>query len=130
MRTSKRARRDAKQLFRCCFVDGLLDEGRVREVVRRVLAEKPRGYLAVLSHFQRLVKLDLQRRTATVESAVPLTPALRDSLKANLERVGGGGLSISFAANPALLGGIRIKVGCDVYDGSIETRLARLAESF
>jgi F-type H+-transporting ATPase subunit delta len=107
----------------------LLDEGRAREVVRRVLAERPRGYLAVLGHFQRLLKLDLQRRTATVESAVPLPPEMRASLTANLERVGGRGLSISFAENPALIGGLRIKVGCDVYDGSIQTRLARLAES-
>ena len=130
MRTSKQARREAKQLFRFCCVDGLLDEERAREVVRRVMVQKARGYLGVLSHFQRLVKLDLQRRTASVESAVPLAPVMRDSLKANLERVGGRGLSIAFSANPALLGGLRIKVGCDVYDGSIQTRLARLAESF
>ena len=130
MRTSKQARRDAKQLFRSCCVEGLLDEGRAREVVRRVLEQKPRGYLNVLAHFQRLVKLDMQRRTATVESAVPLSPVLRDTLKANLEKVGGRGLSIVFAENPALIGGLRVKVGCDVYDGSIQTRLARLAESF
>jgi len=130
MKTTRQARRDAKQLFRSCCIEGLLDEGRVREVVRRVLEEKPRGYLAILSHFQRLVKLDMQRRTATVESAVPLTADLRERLKANLERVGGRGLSLAFAENPALIGGLRIKVGCDVYDGSIQTRLARLAESF
>lgn len=130
MKTNRQARRDAKQLFRSCCVAGLLDEGAAREVVRRVLEEKPRGYLAILSHFQRLVKLDLQRRTATVESAVPLSPAMRESVQANLERVGGRGLNLSFAENPALIGGLRIKVGCDVYDGSIQTRLARLGESF
>jgi len=29
-----------------------------------------------------------------------------------------------------LIGGLRIKVGSDVYDGSIQARLNRLAESF
>lgn len=130
MKTPKQARRDAKQLFRSCCVDGLLDEGRARQVVGRVLAEKPRGYLAVLSHFQRLVKLDVERRTATVESAVPLAAELRDRLEANLGRLGGRGLGISFKENPALIGGLRVQVGCDVYDGSIQTRLARLGESF
>ena len=130
MKTSKQARRDAKHLFRGCCVDGLLDEGRAREAVRRLLDEKPRGFLGVLSHFQRLVKLDIERRTATVESAVPLTSELREELKASLERVGGRGLSIAFAENPSLIGGLRVKVGCDVYDGSIRTRLARLAERF
>jgi F-type H+-transporting ATPase subunit delta len=130
MRTTRQARREAKHLFRSCCVDGLLDEGRAREVLRRVLEAKPRGYLAVLSHFQRLVKLDVQRRTATVESAVALPSAMRDHLQANLARIGGRGLSIRFSENPTLIGGLRIKVGCDVYDGSIQTRLARLAESF
>jgi len=130
MKTSKQARRDAKQLFRACCVDGLLDAERARETVRLVLAEKPRGYLAVLSAFQRLLKLDIERRTATVESPAPLRPDTRDDLKASLERIGGPGLNLSFVENPALIGGLRIKVGCDVYDGSIQTRLARLADSF
>ena len=58
MRTSKQSRRDAKQLFRSCMVSGLLDEGRVRQVVQRLIASKPRGYFAILSHFHRLVNLD------------------------------------------------------------------------
>jgi F-type H+-transporting ATPase subunit delta len=42
----------------------------------------------------------------------------------------GQGLDISFAQNPALIGGLRIKVGSDVYDGSVQSRLAALQESF
>lgn len=130
MKTSRQARRDAKELFRCCLVDGLLDEPRVRDAVNRVLAEKPRGYFAILSHFQRLVKLELQRRAAKVESAVPLTPALTAEVQANLSRLYGAGLSFAFGANPALIGGLRIQVGCDVYDGTVQARLERLAETF
>ena len=130
MKISKQARRDAKQLFRSCRVDGVLDEARVREVVRQVLARKPRGYLAILGHFQRLVRLDVDRRTATVESAILLLPPLRQSIQANLERLGGQGLTVTFKEDAALIGGLRVRIGCDVYDGSIQTRLARLAESF
>jgi len=50
----------------------VLDEAKVRQIVQQVIAAKPRGYVAILSHFQRLVKLDLDRRTARVESPVPL----------------------------------------------------------
>lgn len=130
MKISKQARRDAKQLFRGCLQAGVLDEGRVRQVVARVLAARPRDYLALLSHFQRLVRLDVQRRTAVVASAVPLAPELQASIGANLQRLGGGALALEFREDPALIGGLRVKVGCDVYDGSIQTRLARLAESF
>jgi F-type H+-transporting ATPase subunit delta len=130
MRISKQARRDAKQLFRSCRVNGLLDENRVRRAVSLVVAQKPRGYLAVLGHFQRLVKLDLERRTARVESAVAVPDALRSAVTANLTRRYGAGLDLSFGVNPRLIGGMRVKVGSDVFDGSVRARLDALAESF
>lgn len=130
MKISKQARRDAKQLFNLCKVNGLLDENKVRQVVTQVIAQKPRGYVAILSQLQRLVKLDLDRRTATIESAVPTSPALQESIKANLTKRYGSGLNLSFTVNPALLGGLRIQVGSDVYDGSVAARLAELEQSF
>lgn len=130
MKISKQARRDAKELFRSCLVQGLLDDQRARQAVQQVLQAKPRGYLAVLSHFHRLVKLDVQRRTARIESAVPLPADLQAQVQASLGRVYGAGLDVSFAQNSALIGGMRIKVGCDVFDGSVQARLASLEESF
>ncbi len=130
MRVTKQARRDAKSLFRNCQVQGLLDEDRVRQAVTGVLQLRPRGYMATLHYFTRLVKLDLDRRAARVESAEPLTPELTASVGANLERLYGAGLTTVFAANPALVGGMRIRVGSDVYDGSIQGRLEVLNESF
>jgi len=130
MRISKQTRRDAKQLFRICLVNSLLDENRVRQAVQRVVAAKPRGYLAILSHFERLVKIELARRTAKVETAAPLTPDLQANVQASLSRAYGPGLNISFAQNPELIGGLRIKVGSDVYDGSVKARLTALEEQF
>src|SRR6266702_1171892 len=124
MKITKQARREAKQLFRGCLVNGLLQEDRARQVVQRVIELKPRGYLAILNHFQRLVKLEVERRTAKVESAVPLPADLQASVQASLARIYGPGLALSFAQNPALIGGLRVKVGSDVYDGSIQARLA------
>lgn len=126
MKISKQARRDAKQLFNTCKVSGVLDDGRVRQTVTAVIAQKPRGYVGILSHFQRLVKLDIERRTALVESPVALAGALQESVKANLSKRYGAALSIGFAVNPALIGGLRVKVGSDVFDGSVKARLADL----
>ena len=130
MKIPKKARREAKQLFRACMVQSLLDEGRVRSVARLVLERKPRSYLAVLSHFTRLVRLEIKRRQARVESAIPLAPALQASVQANLTRLYGEGLQVSFEPNTALIGGLRVQVGCDVYDGSVQSRLAELANRF
>jgi F-type H+-transporting ATPase subunit delta len=130
MKITKQAKREAKELFCACLANGLLEDNRVRQAVQRVLAARPRGYLAILSHFQRLVKLDLQRRTAKIESATPLAADLQASVQAGLSRIYGPGLDTSFMQNPALIGGLRIKVGSDVYDGSVQARLAALQDSF
>lgn len=130
MKISKQAKRDAKQLFSACKSNGLLDEGRVRQSVQAVVARKPRGYVAILSHFQRLVKLDLDRRAALVESAVALSPAQQAAVQQNLMQRYGQGLNIAFAQNTALIGGLRIKVGSDLIDGSVQNRIAALADSF
>ena len=129
MKISKQARRDAKSLFQTCKVNGLLEDNRARQAVSAVIARKPRGYVAILQHFQRLVKLDLYRRTARVENAVETPPELMNSIRANLERRYGSGLNISFGINPGLIGGLRIKVGSDVYDGSVKARLEALQSS-
>jgi len=130
MKISKQSRRDAKQLFRSCLNNGLLDENRVRDAVQAVITEKPRGYMAILAQLQRLVKFDLDRRTAKVESAVALLPEQQTAVQGSLSRKYGAGLNISFSQDPALLGGLRIQVGSDVYDGSVKARLESLREAF
>lgn len=129
-KTIRQASRQSKQLFRLCLVNGRLDEDRVRKVVERVIASKSRGYLLLLSHFQRLVKLDSARHTAEVESAMPLPPDLRTSVQADLETLYGQGINILFAHRPELIGGMRVKVGSDVYDGSVQSGLAALERKF
>jgi F-type H+-transporting ATPase subunit delta len=130
MKTAKQGKREARQLFRLCLLNERLDEGRVRRVVQRMIESKRRGYFVLLSHFQRLVRLDRERHTAEVQSAAPLPPDLWASVQAALVSVYGPGLDILFAQRPALIGGIRVKVGSDVYDGSVQSGLARLERSF
>jgi F-type H+-transporting ATPase subunit delta len=130
MKISKQSRREAKQLFKSCLVNGLLDDNRARQATDQLLALKPRGYIAILSQFERLVKLDIERRTAKVESAVPLPSDFQAKVQAGLAKHYGQGVTVSFTQNPALIGGLRIKVGSDVYDGSVQARLNALQESF
>jgi F-type H+-transporting ATPase subunit delta len=130
MKLSKQNRRDSKALFRVCRPNGVLDEARVRQTVTEVLSRKPRGYVAILSHLQRLVKLDLERRTACVENAVDFNEAQKTAISSTLSARYGTGLDVQFRVAPELIGGIRVKVGSDVYDGSVKARLAALEDSF
>ncbi|HET7871064.1 MAG TPA: hypothetical protein VFL42_01040, partial [Terriglobales bacterium] len=87
--SARQARREAKQLFRFCLVDGTLDGSRLRQVVQKILQLKRRGYISVLGQLERLVKLDHARRTAEVESALPLAADLQASVRTGLKRVYG-----------------------------------------
>ena len=130
MKGNKQSRRDAKQLLQSCQVDGALDEARVRQAVALLIEKKPRGYFGTLQELQRLVKLDVNNRSARVESAVALSEAQHQEVRASLGRLKGADVEVEFAENADLIGGMRVKLGDDVYDGSVKTRLSRLAESF
>ena len=130
MKGSKQSRRDAKQLFQACQVNGSLEEARVRQAVALLIEKKPRGYFGTLQEFQRLVKLDVNSRSARVESAVALSEAQQQEVRASLGRLKGADVEVEFAEDADLIGGMRVKLGDDVYDGSVKTRLSRLAESF
>jgi F-type H+-transporting ATPase subunit delta len=126
MRATKRDRQVARKLYRLCLVDDLLDDARARAVVRRVIESGRRGHLGVLAYFQRLVRLDLDRHTARVESAVALPEDLRARVETSLGQRFGRGVLASFGENPALIGGMCLRVGSDVYDGSVKARLASI----
>ena len=129
MKVSKQARRDGKTLFNACCVNGVLDEAKIRQAVTLVIAQKPRGFVSTLTHLQRLVKLDLDRRTARVENAVESTPAQRAAIEAALAQKYGPGMNVTYSVNPALLGGVKVKAGSDIYDGSVAGRLAALNDN-
>jgi F-type H+-transporting ATPase subunit delta len=130
MRTTRRTRRQARRLFRACFTGGRLDDVRALRAAARVAGAGRRGRLAILSHFLRLVRLEQARHRAVVESARALPSDLRSSVEAGLARVYGPGLQTSFSEDPALIGGMRVRVASDVYDGSVRGALAELEERF
>ena len=130
MKGTKQSRRLAKQLFKSCQVDDRLNADRVRKAVRLLIEQKPRGYFGILQNLQRLVKLDEASRSARVESAVALSQAQQQDVRNSLKRLKSSDVTVEFATNSGLIGGMRVKIGDDVYDGSVRTRLTALSDNF
>jgi F-type H+-transporting ATPase subunit delta len=130
MKISKVAATTARRLFGLCQTNGRLDDAKLRTVVSRLVESKPRDYAGILSALHRLTRLDLERRKVTVESAVELDEATRQRVVAGLAKQYGPDLVAQYQVNPALLGGLRIRVGNDVFDGSVQGRLDRLTNAF
>jgi F-type H+-transporting ATPase subunit delta len=130
MKISKVAASTARRLFGLCQSGGRLDDSKLRTVVSRLIEAKPRDYRAVLAALQKLTRLELEKRAVTVESAVDLDESTRQRVLAGLTKQYGEDLVVQYKTNPALLGGLRIRVGNDVLDGSVKGRLDRLASAF
>jgi F-type H+-transporting ATPase subunit delta len=130
MEATKQIKRQAKYLFRLCFVDGALNENRVRSVMQGLLSSKRRSSLPLAGQLQRLIRLNQLKHTAEVQSAVPLPEALRQDLLTGLVQKYGPDIRTSFTEDQTLIGGMRIRVGSDVYDGSIKAGLAALENAF
>lgn len=128
MKISKDSRRTARQFLRLSMQGGKLNEGVVRQIIAKVAADKPRHYLGTLTAFSRLLKLEQQRRTVTVDSATALNADDRISIENRLKAKHGDDLIFTFRTNPALLGGLRIQVGSNVWDGSVKSRLDALSD--
>jgi F-type H+-transporting ATPase subunit delta len=126
MKTARQIERDAKVLWRLCLVGGSLDEERARVVVDQLIESRQTGALAVLKQFVRLVKLDRARRSARIESASQLDADVKAAVEAVVARRYGRTVTTTFAVDPTLIGGLRLTIGSDVYDGSIKAALAAL----
>jgi F-type H+-transporting ATPase subunit delta len=130
MHNSREARRLSRQLVKLSFTDGKLDQEKITKMVGSLVTEKPRHYVEVLKDYQNLIRLEIQKRQATVESAVDIDQGLKEKIAANLRTRYGDDVTVSYKLNPELLGGLRIKIGDDVWDGSVRQRLNRLQQQF
>lgn len=126
MKITKEAQAQARRLMRLCMgADGLLQEDTVRRIAATLCDEKPRNYLAILKAFTDLVRLEVARHTATITSAVPLTEAEKSAVRARLA-ARHSGLQYEWHTDPKLIGGLTVRVGDDVTDASVRSRIERL----
>ena len=128
MKINKETRQLSKELLRASFTDGQLDNARIGSLVTALIEKKPRNYIKVLEAYQRLLRLEVDKRTATIETAAELASDSSAQIVANLKRKYGSDLAARFVVNKELLGGMRIRVGSDVWDSSVRNRLHRLQQ--
>jgi F-type H+-transporting ATPase subunit delta len=128
MKLNKEIRQLSRKILQASFTDGQLDSGRIASLVDSLVTQKPRDYIDVLKNYKRLLRLELEKRSATIETASEMDPAIRSEIEANLKSKYGNDLATEFHVDPQLLGGMRIRVGSDVWDGSVRNRLERLQQ--
>jgi F-type H+-transporting ATPase subunit delta len=85
---------------------------------------------AVVREFERMLRLREGIVEAHVVSAVELDEASMEALNGRLVAMTGGKIEMSTSIDPELLGGIQVRLGDRMIDGSVRGRLERLRTTF
>lgn len=128
MKINKEIRQLSRKMLRASFTDGQLDRGKLASLVQSLIEKKPRNYIGILQNYKRLLRLEIEKRHATIETADEPGPEIKEQIVGNLRRKFGNDLTAEFLVNLQLLGGMRVRVGSDVWDGSVRNRLERLQQ--
>ncbi len=127
MSTALEIRRTARKLIAVSVEGGRLKPEVVQTIVRKLAGEKPRGYLQLIKAYWRLVGMEMKKSRVLVESAEPLEGGLEKSVLNDLKKKYGDHITAEFAVDKELIGGMKITVGSDVWDGSVRNRIERLS---
>ena len=128
MKINKEIRTLSREMLRASITDGRLDPGKISSLVNTMIERKPRFYVDVLRNYHRLLRFEVEKRQARIESAEPLDEPVAARITSRLKEKYGDDLQTVFTVDPGLLGGVRVRVGSDVWDGSVRNRLERLQQ--
>ena len=81
---------------------------------------------AIIRAFQKMLADKRGEVAAEVTAAHPLTDAQSAAVSEAIKRVVGGKVSIDMKVDPSLLGGLIVRVGSRMIDGSVKTKLQKL----
>jgi len=119
-----------EEFFVCAPHRGKLNEDHLKLSFSKIIADRPRDFRQILHELHRLVKVDVESRIVLVESASDLDTPQRIRIEGNLTEQYGEGLAFKYGTDAALLGGVKVRVGDDVWDGSVKAKLEKLTNSF
>jgi F-type H+-transporting ATPase subunit delta len=128
MKVNREIRQLSREMLRASFTDGQLDRGKIASLVQSLIAKRPRHHIDILQNYKRLLRLEIEKRHAKIESATELSQKVTSDIGTRLKRKYGKDLTTEFVVDPTLLGGIRARVGSDVWDGTLRNRLERLQQ--
>lgn len=129
MSAHKNVQQTARQLYKLSFVDGRLTQERISGVLEYVEKTKLADSLAVLKAYERLIAAEVARNQAVVEHAGNVSAETLQSIASSLSKTYQRPITATARPNPALLAGLRVRVGDDVYESSLANQLSQLGSN-
>ena len=123
---SKQAAKTAKMLVKMSVENGAVSATQVAAVLEYVAA-KVSDPVTVLKAYRRGIAVELAKTNAVVEHAGAVNDAVVSSIAQALSKKYGRTISATARPNPALIAGLRVHLGDDVYESSVAGQLAHLS---
>jgi F-type H+-transporting ATPase subunit delta len=98
------------------IISFVVQQGRARELSK------------IIDSLVQLAAEERNKAVAEVRSAVPLDGGLRDKLKDAIARATGKQVELKVLVDPSVLGGLLVRVGDQIFDGTVRRRLQMAKE--
>jgi F-type H+-transporting ATPase subunit delta len=105
------------------LLEGKVKPASLRLVTLALRGFGGRGFDASLSRLVELAAARRDRQVAYVTTAAPLNDAEEERLAGRLTELYGRQISLKVDVDPSVVGGVRVQVGADLYDGTVSRRL-------
>jgi F-type H+-transporting ATPase subunit delta len=126
---AKIAQQLARKLFALSLADGAVSAERVWGVLAYVEKHHPANPVMVLKAYHRLVATELAKSEAVVEHAGPVSDAMLGAIASAMSKKYSRAVTATSKPSAALLAGIRVHVGDDIYESSVAGQLDSLASA-
>ncbi len=129
MKQDQQIKKFAKQLLQVSLEGGVVSGERIDGVLKSLAKNPPRHHIATLKAYLKLVEREVAKGTAMVSHAGELSSEVIAGIVNQLSAKYGRTITAILREDPSLIAGLRVVVGCDVYDASIASSLASLEAS-
>ena len=129
MKRDQKITRLAKKLVELSKDNGVVTEAKVTEVLAGLKQVQHRHHLTVLKTFLSYLRREIALQTAVVMTPGALSDDALKAIEATYSKMYDRPVSAVIQQETALIAGVRVRVGDDVYDAPVAGRLQRLAEN-
>lgn len=127
MAADKQTKLLAKQLFKLSVVNGVVSPEQVTGVLGWVEKHSPRHPVALLRAYHHRIAIELAKSRAEVEHAGPVSDGTLKMIEGAMTHRYKRVITASAKPNAALLAGLRVRVGSDIFESSVAAQLATLS---
>ena len=128
MRKEDKIRNFARKLLALSVEDGRVSPERVEAILEHLRNEPMHRAKPILKHFMRYINREMKKTNAVVEYSGSIDKGVLKKLTTQLSDYYNINVEIETEENPALLAGLKVHIGDDVWDDTVSGHLATLKD--